>query len=264
MTQNNLAVKGSKLTCLISLLWITILSYPLQAQALGNKTTHTSHLIAQIVPRGIGSPETGRRRGGTSRSNQCPNWKTPLTALVPGDETGQKSELSLTVAKFPKFWVFLPSLSKDINTGEFVLQDKQGKDIYRTKITLPQNSAFIGINLPFEPKYALEEGDKYHWYFRIFCGNSDKTSEYVHVDAWVQRVRQNPALVEQLEANKSQQYRVYKKNNILHDAVSNLAESRAASPNSSTLIQDWKQLLTSLGLQELAEVSSFQTANVKK
>lgn len=254
------------MTCLLPLLSLSFLSYLLPAEAhlrqpSSNHITRTSNLIAQRVPRIFDAPTTGRRRGGTSRRNDCPSLPTTLTALVPGDETGNKSFLSKTTAEFPSFWVYLPSLEKtEISTGEFVLQNKEGKDIYRTTVKLPQKAGVMGIPLPNQPQYSLKEGNEYRWYFSIFCRNTDKKSGYIHVDAVIKRVAAAPALLQQLEANKSEQYKVYEKNDILHDAVSNLATLRAASPNSSKLGEDWKQLLTSLNLQEFAGVPVVKTA----
>lgn len=268
MISKHLTRRHTQLTCLISLLSLSLLSYSSPARAhltqpLGNQISRTSNLIAQRVPRSIDAPTTGRRRGGTSRRIGCPSLSTPLTALVPSDETGNKSLQSSTIAEFPSFWVYLPTLPKEITTGEFVLQDKEGKDIYRTQVKLSQKAGVMGIELPNQPQYALKNGNQYRWYFSILCGNTDKKSGYIHVDAWIKRIAATPALLQELEANKSEQYKVYEKNDILHDAISNLAALRAASPNSSKLAQDWKQLLTSLKLEELAGVPVVKTARAK-
>lgn len=263
MKHNTLNPKQNKFITLFYLLIAIALSYSSPAQAIDFVPKSTHNLIAQKVPKEVGSPETGRRRGGGSR-NDCPKLEIPVTALVPGDETGKKSILSSTIATFPSFWVFLPKLPQNINTGEFVLQDKEGEDVYRGMVNLPQKSGITEIKLPPQPEYALKEGEKYQWYFRVFCGEPEKKPQYFHVNAWVQRIAATPAIVKELQANKSQEYKIYTKNNILHDALSNLATSRAASPNSSILIQDWKQLMKTLGLPEFSEISTFQTADIKK
>ncbi|MEM7553292.1 MAG: DUF928 domain-containing protein [Cyanobacteria bacterium P01_A01_bin.84] len=263
MKHNTLTPKPNKLITLFYLLTAIALGYSSPAQAVDLVSKSANNLIAQQVPKDLGSPETGRRRGGGSR-NDCPKLEIPVTALVPGDKTGKKSILSSTIATFPSFWVFLPNLPENINTGEFVLQDKEGEDIYRGMLKLPRKSGITEIKLPSQPKYALKEGEKYQWYFKVFCGEPDKKTQYFHVNAWVKRIAATPALVQQLKANKSQEYKVYAKNNILHDALSSLATSRAASPNSSILVQNWKQLMTTLGLPEFSEISTFQTADVKK
>jgi hypothetical protein len=263
MKYSTLNPKPNKLITLLYLLITIALGYSSQAQAIDFAPESTSNLIAQKVPKKIGSPQTGRRRGGGSR-NDCPKLQIPVTALVPGDETGKKSILSSTVATFPSFWVFLPKLPQNINTGEFVLQDREGEDIYRGMVNLPQKSGITEIKLPSQPEYALEEGEKYQWYFKVFCGQPDKKPQYFHVNAWVKRIAATPALAKELQANQSQEYKIYAKNNILHDAVSDLATSRAASSNSSILIQDWKQLMTTLGLPEFGEISTFQTVEIKK
>ncbi|MEM9925350.1 MAG: DUF928 domain-containing protein [Cyanobacteria bacterium P01_D01_bin.50] len=274
MTSKHFAQKYSKFSCLLPLLSLSILSYSLPAEAhlrqpLKNQITRTSNLIAQQVPRNLDAPTTGRRRGGTSRRNDCPSLSTPLTALVPDakydEKIRKKSFLSSTVSEFPSFWVYLPSLENtQISTGEFVLQNKEGKDIYRTDVKLSRKEGFMDIKLPNQPKYSLKIDNEYRWYFSIFCSNKDKRSGYIHVDAFIKRVAPPANLLQELEANKSEQYKVYENNGISHDAVSNLAVLRAASPNSSKLQEHWKQLLTSWGLKELAEVPVVKTDNPTK
>ncbi|MGD1913178.1 MAG: DUF928 domain-containing protein [Rivularia sp. (in: cyanobacteria)] len=268
MISKHLAQNYSKITCLFSLVSLSILSYSLPARAhltqpLGDQITRTSNLIAQRVPRNLDAPTTGRRRGGTSRRNGCPSLSKPLTALVPAakfdEKTGKNIFSSSTISEFPSFWVYLPTLPKHITTGEFVLQNKEGKDIYRQNVKLLQKGGVMGIKLPNQPEYSLKNG-RYRWYFSIFCANADKSSGYIHVDAFINRVAPDSSLLQQLEANKSEQYKVYKKNDLSNDAISNLAALRAASPNSSKLREDWKQLLTSWDLKELAEAPVVKTA----
>lgn len=84
MTRQHSTQTCSRLACLMSLVSVTILDYPLERQAylshlLPNKTTPTSQvLIAQRVTKDLNSPETGRRRGGISHGNGCTNSITPL------------------------------------------------------------------------------------------------------------------------------------------------------------------------------------------
>jgi hypothetical protein len=209
-----------------------------------------------------GAP-SGRRRGGTSR-NGCPISTKPLTALVPGEETSDKgsksvSFLAQTVTEQPTFWVYVPNSSTKERSGEFVLQNEAGKEIYRTSLTLPKQAGTIGLRLPNDPKYSLQTNKNYHWYFKLFCDgegavaqNSQKDN-YVYVDASIERVALADRLGYQTKKIASRNYVTYANNNLWYDAIAHLANLRFAKPQEQTFRQDWAKLLTASGLSDLVE-----------
>ena len=150
MSKNKSFQKQIKLT-LITLLFFSLATSQVQAQ---------SFTIKQNKPADQQFPDdgdpTGRRRGGTSRRGDCPNLKTPLTALVPGEETNKKSFLGTTISEYPSFWVYIPELPSDIRSGEFVLQDQEGNDIWRTPITLTGKPGAISVKLPTKSSICSE------------------------------------------------------------------------------------------------------------
>ncbi|MBD2778132.1 DUF928 domain-containing protein [Iningainema tapete] len=250
MGKNKLAQRQIKFAGVICLLFV-ILAYPrgVEARRAHQDNVNTPKYLAQKFP-DEGEPR-GRRRGGTSRREGCPELKTSLTALVPGDKYNNDSFFGATVAEYPTFWVYVPELPKNVRAAEFVLQDKEGKDIYRTSITLT-GQGVMGVSLPSQPQYALKQNTNYHWFFRVFCGEPQNKSEYFFVDAWLQRLALNPKLQQQLNVAKSKQYSVFADHNLWYDAVTNLVELRRSNPDDRTLVQDWTNLLKSVGLVELA------------
>ncbi|KAB8320997.1 DUF928 domain-containing protein [Tolypothrix campylonemoides VB511288] len=262
MSKNKLPQRHYKLACAIPLLVVGLVSDPIKVQAnpvqaFRNRITHTSNLLAQKFPDN-GDPK-GRRRGGTSRRDGCPELKTPITALVPGEESNNKSYLGSTVAEYPTFWVYVPELPTNSRFGEFVLQDEQGNDVYRTSLTLPGKAGTIGISLPSNSQYALKQNSKYHWFFRVYCNNPQNKPEYFFVDAWLQRVALSRDIEQQLKTAKSGEYKVYAANNLWYDAITNLAELRSSNPNERVLSQDWTNLFEAVGLEELAQVPILQS-----
>jgi Domain of Unknown Function (DUF928) len=241
-----------KVACLISLLLIAISSYPQKAQ---------SHL-AQSIPikkengdlkfPDNGEPK-GRRRGGTSRQDVCPQLNTQITALVPGREKNNESLSFLTpiVAEYPTFWVYLPELPPNLRAGEFVLQDSLGNDILRKPLALSGKPGVIAISLPPNPQYALKQNKSYHWYFKVFCNRQKDHPEYFYVDAWVKKIALTPLLKQELGRAKSGEYKTYQRNQLWYDALTNLVELRRQNPQDKRLIADWRKLLTLLGLEEL-------------
>jgi hypothetical protein len=270
--------KQMKLGGVIPLLVLTLASYspgvqaqlarslntPSSGRSLSNIVANTRIHLAQNFP-DEGDPK-GRRRGGTSRREGCPDLKTPITALVPGEETNGTSFLASTVAEYPTVWIYVPELPTNLRSGEFVLQDEEGNDVLRTAITLQGLPGVIAISLPPNPQYALKQNSKYHWFFRVYCGDPKNQPEYIFVDAWMQRVALTPDLQRQLATAKPREYNAYAAHNVWYDAVTNLAELRRANLGVSeappqevrVLAQEWTNLLKTVGLEELAQAPIVQ------
>lgn len=246
----------NSLACAIALMLLNLVYLPqaqaIVAQQVTRPAVNTQSSLAQLKFPNNGAP-VGRRRGGAGRDS-CPDLKTPITALVPGEETADESKsfMALTVSDYPTFWVYLPELPANISSGEFVFQSEQGNNIWRKSITLPGKPGVIGVTLPSSPQYALKTGDKYQLYFKVYCGATKNTSEYFYVKAWVQRVAFTPDMENKLKRAKPYDYVAYATSNIWYDAVTNLAQLRRINPNARMLTSDWTNLLKAVGLQEFA------------
>lgn len=209
----------------------------------------------KLPPRG--SP-IGRRRGGTNRNN-CPALDLPPTALVPGKETftrlaQSKSFLASTVSEHPTFWLYIPQLPERMKTGEFILQTETGEDLERTQIKLPSTAGTIAISLPPDSPYSLTVGKKYQWYFKIYCDESISDSDYVFVDAWIERVSFSSELKQQLQMTNKKDYTIYGDRYIWYNALTSLGKRLQTSPNDRKFKTDWYYLLESVDLSHLSDV----------
>ncbi|MBG1264662.1 DUF928 domain-containing protein [Nostoc commune] len=247
-----------KLTCIMTLVLFGLVSCPTTVSAqltqLFNQPLVNTPSQSTKRPKfpDNGAPN-GRRKGGTSRDG-CTPLNTPITALVPGEELADESKsfLAFTTSEYPTFWVFVPELPNNAVLGEFQLQDENGKEIYKTSLSLPRKASVVGINLPRNSQSALKTNKNYQWYFKVFCGNPQRTSDYFYVNAWIQRVPLNFDLESQLKRTQSQEYTTYALSQIWQDALTNLATLRRSNPNSPIFIEDWTLLLKDVGLAELA------------
>lgn len=209
-----------------------------RSQQPNNPTQIVTEKVERFVPpplpdRGV---PTGRRKGAASRTalRSCPQKVFNLTSLVP--EIEKNKPWGLTFAAHPTFWVFIPAMPAEVRSAEFVLQDEEDRDVYRTQLVLPATSGIIKINLPDLPQYSLEIDKSYRWTFRIFCDRQNPCY-YVSVDGIIKRVSQNGNNV----------------NSVWYDILSDLANRRLAAPEDIQLRDDWTQLMRQIDLEELAE-----------
>ncbi|MEA5598451.1 DUF928 domain-containing protein [Rivularia sp. UHCC 0363] len=250
---------------LISLLFVGLIYSPtVQAQLLSENTIENFQKQAKRpkLPRN-GAP-TGRRRAGAGRNPECPSSLTRLTALVPGNQG--KSFLASTVADYPTFWFYVPELPKTITKAEFVLQTQDGRqvqNVYRKPLTLSGKPGIISVTPPAKPQYSLKANQTYHWYFHIYCGDTQATSDNFYVDGFMQKQVLTQTLNNQLKTAKPREYLAFSANNIWYDALTNLGQLRRANPQNAMINQDWVNLLNVLGLQDFAKEPIVEHYNLE-
>ncbi len=216
-------------------------------------------------PENRGAPSD--RKGAGSRG-ECPVVanKPLLTGIVPLVERTLKQKqqgkinslsskfvLGLTVSEYPTFWFYVPYSRKDINSVKFVLLDENNN--YVTKKPIPVKifgtPGVISVTLPKTEK-PLEVGKFYHWFLSVDCQTQSQSEDTV-VEGLVQRIESNSNLMRRIErATPQERVALYAQEGIWQDALTLLGELRRTQPRNTTLISDWKNLLTSVELQSLA------------
>ena len=174
-------------------------------------------------------PNQTQPAGGLNPINStCPDYEQQLTALVPRENP------VLTTSAYPTFFFYIPYQAKDIRWGEFslLLWPGEKQRLYKTRFTLPQTPGFVSITLPSVPKYALEEGQYYHWYLQLYCqGNTDLQPD-LEVNGWVKRVESATS-------------------DIWYDTLANAAARLSASPQDARSRSEWVELLQVINLNNL-------------
>lgn len=258
MTLMKLLRPPMTLACAITWAVVSFTSYPSQVWAQSSRPINnipSSVRLRLLQPKqakqegpdfsGDGRP--GRRAGGGSRS-PCPSMNTPLTALMPVTNSGK------TVAERPTFWFYVPYSPQEARSGEFVLQDEENNDVYRTRsrFKLPGTPGFVSLSIPLT-EAPLEINKWYRWYFKLYC-ESQKLSAPVFVEGWVQRSELTTALESRLKAaTLEEKYTAYITDSIWYDAIDSLAELRLAQPPSATPDSNWANQLRSVGLERLQQ-----------
>ncbi len=218
-------------------------------------------------PSDQGAPAPGSRPGAGSRGgHSCPRVNKPLTPLMPvtgkmlsrgQDSTPENTvsdfNLGLTVADHPTFWFYIPFSLTAQRPIEFVLEDDQANEIYKTTFTeVGISPGIAGFQLPATAP-PLEVNKTYRWYFSVYC-TPDRTDDPILAEGAVKRVPLNFSLKRQLEQAKPyQRFELYAKATLWHEAVTSLAELRRKNPDDVTLKNEWTTLLQAMNLEAIAK-----------
>jgi hypothetical protein len=206
-------------------------------------------------PAGLGAP-TRVDGGGTRGGSSCAIAGKPLTALVPGSRFGA------TVAAFPTFLVYMPALSPQTSPlpVEFVLEDTNGNQVYKSTFKTSGQSGIVTLTLPTQAGLSpLQVGQDYKWSFSLIC-QPDERSRDMTVEGWVRRVELNPTLKTQLrQASPQKQAELYAQAELWQDALATLAQLRRDKPSDSAVAADWAKLLSAAGLNDITQESLVLT-----
>jgi hypothetical protein len=213
----------------------------------------------------IGTP--GRRESGGNRPGEistqlkCPNDlevpNPPLTALVPkvSEYTANSRQkitqlMGLTIDTHPTFFVYLPKTSA--SSIEFILNDADEKEVYRTNLSTPKVPGIFGFKLPGNAT-GLEVGKSYQWYFVMRCDPSNRKRDLV-VEGWIWRTQLRPEISQQIQkATLSDRATLYRQHKIWYEALSFLAKLYYSSPQNLQTNTEWIDLMRSAGLSEISD-----------
>jgi hypothetical protein len=160
------------------------------------------------------------------------------------------SNIGLTLAESPTFFVYVPQTSAQI---EFtLLTENEDEVVYETAFTIDK-PGIVGVRVPAVGKTkAIEVGKRYVWSFSMIRDPQDRSADLV-VKGWVQRIEPQPNLKSDLaNSNPMSRLNAYATNGIWYETVATLAEMRRKAPNDSMLTAEWTKLLQSQGLESVA------------
>ena len=185
---------------------------------------------------GTGRP--GQQTAGESRAS-CSNLDEPIRAMLPESNSGK------TVLGHPSFWVYFPESKARGAEVEFIVQDEERKDVWRSRSALNSRSGYQSFSIP-QAEAPLEIGQWYRWYVKLYCGNSVASSQYIQ--GWVNRVPLNSKLYLELQQNQQRSHVTYANHGIWYEAVGELLSSYYRNPQNIALEQDWQNLVEANGV----------------
>ncbi|MEB3280284.1 MAG: DUF928 domain-containing protein [Lyngbya sp.] len=187
----------------------------------------------------------GRREGAGTRG-RCPGG---VTALIPASNLGR------TASEQPTIYYYIPTSLQAVSL-KFELLDEEDRILYEKVLENKDTEAgVIGLDLSeFEDAPTLEVNKNYHWYLTIRCepDTSDPSGDIV-IDGWINRVALSPTQLQQLESQPpSERLNLYAEEALWYETVNTLAQLRLSNPDDQLIQQRWAELLTSVGLGDIA------------
>ena len=190
------------------------------------------------------------RRGGGSRGN-CLALGGQLVALVP------KHSVGLTTSTAPQLFFSLPD-TQTTPQLELVVRNQQDQLVYETfietkELETKERPGIIALTFPAHfATESLQTQENYHWYLSLLCSQHNRAHDLV-VSGWLRRIELDPQLRQQLQASAPlEQAHLYQQQGLWHDALSAVVQAQKTPHERGAAQAKWTELLTALGLGELA------------
>lgn len=223
---------------------------PVKSQP-NNQKVRFAQPIIRKPPVNRGSP-TDRRGAGTR--GECPAVSVAPTSLVPiVASNNSKVVMGDTATEYPTFWFYLPYDAAKLHSVKFVIIDEQDKSL--TKEPIPINISgtpgVISFTLP-KTEQPLKPNSYYHWYLLIDC-NPQSRAEDIAIEGLVQFVPPDAEFNKRLQvATEREKAVLFGQQGYWYDAITSLGTLKRQQPSNTTLIEDWKALLNSVKLTDIA------------
>ncbi|MEQ8541704.1 MAG: DUF928 domain-containing protein [Coleofasciculus sp. D1-CHI-01] len=244
------AIASIVVGCLVS----PIPTYSQSTNSASNTPSLQDMLEFNLDLSGRGSPRSGNRTGGASRS-LCGGSQSgeSLFALIPDTNVG------LTVEEHPTFWFYVPDGAKKFHSMKFALWSDQGEKVYET--TYPVTNALPGVmSITLPPSTpALKENQYYNWIFTVYCEDPQQAAvrsdpRRVRVRGSIQRVPVTAELQQELNWALTPRDRaiVLARNGIWFDSLTLIGNLRRTQTANYALAMDWINLLEDIELDAIA------------
>ena len=194
-----------------------------------------------------------RSVGGGTRGPSCIEKDTPpLTALTP-----TRSNIGTTASTNPTIFLYVPKTIAKL--AEFVVVDDAGNEVYASNFSLPGTDGIVKLNVP--QSASLKVGKDYLWQFALVCDDEDRSNDQF-IRGKIRPIELSLDLQQKLQeaASPLEKAKLLADAKIWNETLTIIADLRSTNPN------EWEQLLTSIGLENLASepIVDCCTANRKE
>ena len=223
--------------------------YSLQKTLQAKKKQRSNQNEESLDFSGTGRP--GQQTAGESRGN-CAS-ASRLEALLPISKSGT------TVQGHPSFWVYFADMLPPGTQVEFIVQNEDREDIWRSLAKLDRQPGYKRFSLP-ESESALETGQWYRWYVKVYCNSQFASAKYVQ--GWVKRIPLNSQLYLDLQEATDNSHIIYGNHSIWYDAIDQFLSTYRDNSANLALEQDWQNLMSAKGvdLEQLPSIGSSYEA----
>ncbi|AFZ61379.1 DUF928 domain-containing protein [Anabaena cylindrica FACHB-243] len=194
---------------------------------------------------GTGRPNNqggGGSRGICNHTDKNQNNSSDFpVALVP-------QKMGLTVSEYPTFWVYIPQSYKNLQRVELSVnlfdKKEETKRVFGISYQAKNIHGIVSLTPPKNKKYALEEGKIYTWYITLVC--SKEANEQVNYDY----IEDTYGSIKRVSSSvSSPNYEDFIRDQIWHDAVTDLGKRLLDNPGNQQLQNEWKNLLKTKGVE---------------
>ena len=187
-------------------------------------------------------------QGGASRGEQCISVASDSKAIISPILPAPSQRL--TVVSHPTFLAHFPKTSA--KKVFLRIKDHSEEYDYTTELPITGQGGIISVTLPPDAP-ALETGQTYQWLLAVICEDQLRPDSPM-VQGSVKRVSTTITSSEPIKAmTQLQQAAMYAEEGIWYETISILAQLREEQPEDSNLFLIWEKLLTSVGLESLAQ-----------
>lgn len=191
-----------------------------------------------------------------------PPTSSAVAAISHAESSSTPVPVETTTQEKPELFVYIPHTNAE--TATVLVTNRDGSEtLFEGTFAVPGDPAVVRIAFPAETP-AMELEERYLWSVSLHCDpiTSDRSADPL-VEGWITRVQPNADLVDYLaQSSESAHPFIYARAGIWQDTLATLAELLLQNPEDAKLVQDWKSLLVSANLSELASVPLY-TAEVE-
>jgi hypothetical protein len=240
---------GIKLLLFGSVILFTMSFLGIQVQAETVSSQIRPQQKVTFEPPGGNQPKSSK--GGASRGNFCSagvNDSSPnMVSLIPDFNQG------LTLKSHPTLMVYIPNSVTQVFLS---IQEIDSQTNYQKMLPIKGESGIVSITLPQEAP-GLEIGKNYQWSVVAMCNNQLRPDSPL-VQGLIKRIEPTAQLKEQLnQATPLESAILYGQAGIWYETITALAQLKLKNPGDRQITANWEELLTSVGLGEIAKVNTI-------